>query len=223
MENKPHNSWKPVRCRSCRASRRLCGKLGARFRHVPRHTLRQDRAERACYGPSSALDDVRVDLSGPNIGVAELLLHRADIHAPLKQVRCKGVSKGVATGGLVDTGTANGSPHRLLYSAFVEMVSSALAGTRVHTHARSRKDVLPRPIPRCIRVLPGKRTRQFHRAAARLAIALEQGLAILKVSLKGDDKLIWQSHYSVFTPLSLSNKDGPVREIDVLIENEQRT
>jgi len=56
--------------------------------------------------------------------VAEELLYRADVMAPLQEVGGKGVAEGVASNALVEAGFASRMLHRPLHDALVEVMAA---------------------------------------------------------------------------------------------------
>jgi len=65
-----------------RAARVLCNRDGL-------HSI----VEGAAHSASAAPDDVSIDLGGADIGVAELLLHRADVGPAFEKVGGKGMTQ----------------------------------------------------------------------------------------------------------------------------------
>jgi hypothetical protein len=56
------------------------------------------------HGLEAVPGDVRVDLRGGNIGVAEKFLYDAQVRAPLQEVRCKRMPERVRRNRFSDTG-----------------------------------------------------------------------------------------------------------------------
>lgn len=48
--------------------------------------LGQHGGQGTLHGQTTALDDMRIDLRGPDIAVTQLLLHRANVRTPLQQM-----------------------------------------------------------------------------------------------------------------------------------------
>ncbi len=96
--------------RACRLPRGRCLSRG--------QTRTQHGAQGALYRPSSPLEHMRVDLYCPHVSVSELFLHGPDIHAPLEQVRCEGMSQRVAAGGFLIRLDGNTYCHPHSFGAF---------------------------------------------------------------------------------------------------------
>src|SRR6476619_4127087 len=89
---------------------------------------------------------VRVDHRRTHVRMAEELLNRPDVVAVLQEVRREGMAEGVAGRVLRNPGGA----YCGLDGAFVQMVSSDLAGLRIPVATMGRKDPLPTEL-RCPR------------------------------------------------------------------------
>jgi hypothetical protein len=63
--------------------------------------------------------------------VPQLLLHPANVGAPLKQMRGKRVPKRVAACRLVDARRQHRPAHRLLHGAFIDVVPASCAAARI--------------------------------------------------------------------------------------------
>ena len=108
------------------------------------------------YPQWAAVEHMGVDHGGTQIIMAQQLLDRADVLAPLQQVSCKGVSEGVATGLLGHPSLRQGSLHRLLNQARIQMVTALSAGFLVSPAVLLREDLLPGPIAVGLRVFSGQ-------------------------------------------------------------------
>src|SRR5262245_55607622 len=128
---------------------------------------------------------MRVDLRGAHIGVAELLLYRADVRAAFEQVRCEGMAQRVAARRLVNVCAQHGRAHRLLHAAFVHMVPALLAGLRVDAVLCSGEDILPAPLEGRIWVLTSKRIGEKSGCTTLCPITFERRAACEQVPPQG--------------------------------------
>lgn len=78
----------------------------------------------APYPQWAAVEHMGVDHGGAHILMAQQLLDGADVLAPLQQVGGKRVPEGVAAGLLGYPSLGDGSLHRLLHHARVQMVAA---------------------------------------------------------------------------------------------------
>jgi hypothetical protein len=125
---------------------------------------------------------MRVHHRRAHVGVAEQFLHRPDIVPVLEQMGRKRMPKRVWTHTLGDTRLPCRVRHGLLDYRFVKVKPGRWSPSRIGTHARSRKDELPRPLCRRIRVLAVERGRQDHTAESAREIRLVLPLNTLQVS-----------------------------------------
>jgi len=106
------------------------------------------RVEWTSDAASAVLEDVGVDHRRGYVAVAEELLHRADVVAPLQEVGGEEVAEGVAGDPLVEAGLSSCILHRALHDALVE-VMAAIETTRLFPARARREDPLPAPRSRC--------------------------------------------------------------------------
>jgi hypothetical protein len=66
-----------------------------------------------------------------------------DIRAAFQEMRGEGVTEGVAGGGLVDAGSADGLAHHSLHRLLVEMMPAPGARARIPRRMGSREEILP--------------------------------------------------------------------------------
>jgi hypothetical protein len=78
----------------------------------------------AAHAQWSSVQHVGVDHCGAHVLVAQQLLDRADVLAPLQQVGGKRMAEGVAAGCLGHASCRDGPLHGLLHDARIQMVVS---------------------------------------------------------------------------------------------------
>src|SRR5262249_51197465 len=119
------------------------------YRSNDRPTEDSELIQRARHGLAAAIEHVRVNHRRLHAGMAQQLLHRANVIPGLQQVRREGVSQGMRRGALADAGLedrgAEGAGHR----TFVQMPADLLDRVRVRTERRGREDELPAEIACC--------------------------------------------------------------------------
>ncbi len=117
---------------------------------------------RAADTASASIQDVRVDHRRPNVLVPKEFLHRANVVAVSQQVRGKRMAERVARDSLRQPGLSNRLLDGFLDEGLVNVVSSLLAGSRVHPAMLLGKHELPNPLAIGVRDTCGP-----ERAAAR--------------------------------------------------------
>jgi hypothetical protein len=95
---------------------------------------------------------MRVDLGRSNVCMPKLLLHRSNVGATFEQMCCERVTQRMTAGRLCDAALQHRGTHRLLYTAFVDMMTARCAGTWIDAQMVRGEYVLPRPLDRCIRI-----------------------------------------------------------------------
>ena len=111
------------------------------------------RVEGAGDGERAGLEDVSVDHGGGDVLVAEQLLHSADVAALFQQMRGEGVTQGVATRALGDSGSQKRAVDGPLDDGFMKVMPAPLAGFLVEIDTRRREDPLPSGVPAGVGVL----------------------------------------------------------------------
>src|SRR5581483_5964388 len=101
--------------------------------------------ERTYYTLAAAVEHVRVDHRCRYVGVAEQLLHGADVVTRLQQVRGERVTQNVRRDLLGDAGTPRRFTHGALYRFRIYMMTPFFATARIDRAHRRRKYVLPAP------------------------------------------------------------------------------
>lgn len=90
--------------------------------------IRLHKVRRAAHPHGASIEHMGLDHRGAHVLVAQELLDRADVLAPLQQVGRKGMAEGVAAGLLGDSCLGYGSLHRLLHHARIQVVAALGAG-----------------------------------------------------------------------------------------------
>jgi len=110
---------------------------------------------------AASVQHVRVDHRSLDVSMTKKLLNGSDVVPVLQEVRREGVAESVAGGMLVDPCSPCGSLDRSLNQRLVYVVASLLAGAGIHPALFLGEQELPPPIPRSLRVLPGKSVRKL--------------------------------------------------------------
>lgn len=131
-----------------------------------------ERIQGAADSPAAHPEHVRVDHGRGDIGMAEQLLHCADVTPALQQVRREAVPQRVRRGGLGDAGTPHGPLEGPLEGFIVEMVARHYTTSRVSGMTVLRKDPEPGPARTSARLLPLQRIRHLDAGAAFIDISL---------------------------------------------------
>jgi hypothetical protein len=102
--------------------------------------------------------------------MAEQFLHRAYVVTGFQQVGREGMPKRVARRGFGNAGGPYGSLNGPLDAVGQQMVPDQLSSVRRVAQLPGRKDGLPRPLTRCLRVFSAKRKWQRNPRVADLQI-----------------------------------------------------
>ncbi len=89
---------------------------------------------------------MRVDHRGLYVAVAEQLLDRTDVRAPLQQVHGKAMAEGMAASWLADPSSAYSDMHRSLDHRRIQVVTPLFIGVVVPPTCHLREHPLPDPL-----------------------------------------------------------------------------
>jgi hypothetical protein len=156
--------------------------LAAKSRGQPNGTCLSEAVDGTPHAERAATEHMRVHHRRADVRVAEHLLHRPDVVPVLEQMGRKRMPERVWTHTPGDTRLPCRVRHRLLDDRFVKVESGRWSPSRIRTHPGSRKDELPRPLCRRIRVLAVECERQDDAAESAREIRLVQPLNGLQVS-----------------------------------------
>ena len=116
--------------------------------------------ERTDDGAAAAVEDVGVDHGRADVAVAEKFLYGPNIVAGFEQVRRERVAQRMRHGGFGDACVADRLTHRALEGLVAQVMAALDATARIDGTIRRRKDILPRPCARCVRILAVQARRQ---------------------------------------------------------------
>jgi len=111
----------------------------------PRKKSNTEVVQGARNALATLLQDVGVDHGGGHIVVPEPWLNGADVGAALKQVRGEGMTTGMCTDVLRQTGTADGHLDGVVDDAGVHVMATGDTGTRVDGDVPGGEDIRPAP------------------------------------------------------------------------------
>jgi hypothetical protein len=131
--------------------------------------------DRALHAQRPAIQDVRVDHRGTDVGVSEQLLDCPDVVSGLEQMRCEGMEDGVAAGALGQPCPARRFGNRPLNGRLVQMKPRWWSESLVTAHTRGGKDELPSPLSVSVRKLLFERKGQHNAAESVRQISLMTG------------------------------------------------
>ena len=106
---------------------------------------------RTCDPLRRRADDVRVRHRRPQVAVPEQFLNRTNVRAFLQQMRRKGVSQSVTRRALGNPARPHSAREGALHRSRVDVMSPPHT-VGIPRHARSRKDIPPRPLAIAVRV-----------------------------------------------------------------------
>ena len=118
------------------------------------------QVSRAGHAKGAAIEHVRIDHGGLEIGVAQELLDRANVLAPLQQMGGKRMPQAVAGGWFADACGQHSASNSLLDEAGIQMMAALFSATRVAPTASLGKHPLPTPFHRGIGILARQSMRQ---------------------------------------------------------------
>src|SRR5262245_22096841 len=98
--------------------------------------------------------------------MAEQLLDRANVVARLEEMRREAVAQRVRRRRLDDSGAAHGTLHRPLHALLLELMAPPPPRPRIPRQRAGRENILPTPVARRARVLPGERKGQLDLAVS---------------------------------------------------------
>lgn len=173
------------------------------------------RVEWTAHPASTVLEDVGVDHRRGYVAVAEELLHRADVVAPLQEVRREGMAEGVAGDPLVEAGFSSRILHGPLHDALVEVMTAFETARLLPARARG-KNPLPSPRSRGGRDLSLDGLRNPHDAkTGPEIIAVDRSSQLELMAQQGHGRL--REHGVTVPPaLWITDVDLSTLEIDVL-------
>lgn len=122
--------------------------------------------ERTPYRIRSGRHDVRVELGGFHVLVAQEFLHRPDVVAVFEQMRGKAVPEGVRRDGPLNAGGSGREADLALNGIFQNVVAAPGARARIDRWPGGRKNVLPASRQVSIRVLTCERVWQLGTAVS---------------------------------------------------------
>ena len=143
-------------------------------------------------------------------------LDGAQVTAGLQYVRGEGMAQYVHARGLDDLSITYCASNRLLNSGIGNVMASLDCRTRVDRAMRGGKDILPRPFPIGVRILPCQRMGQIDAAETLAQIALVQKLHPIQLALQWIDKRFGQGRDAILLALAIADDQLLVLEINVL-------
>lgn len=133
---------------------------------------------------------MRVDLRRSHIGVAELLLHRSNVHATLNEMCRERMPERVTAYGFFDARLACSATNCPLHRRFIDVVAPYGSGTRIPAGAACGKHVLPTPCPCRSGILALKRVWQEDGSRIVQEIALEHRASACEMTPERDMQFI---------------------------------
>lgn len=150
-----------------------------------------------------------------NTSMPQQLLDRADVVAVFQEMGGERVPECAARRALGDPTPANRPANGLLHGRRVEMVAH-FAAIFAARPLPGRKDVLPQPFRRCIRVLPLQGIRKGRPAVTRREVAGLNLPHALEVIEELDLELLRQQRHAALAALAIVYGHLSVREVEIL-------
>ena len=148
--------------------------------------------------------------------MAEQFLHGADVGPLLQEMGRERVPQCMGTGRLGKARLLHRPLHRLLHGGGGAVVPLDVAAPRILGPPLRRKDVLPSPLCRCIRILPPQSLRHRGRPVPGLQVFLPDGVAFLKLPPERVLKHSGEHRPPIFLALALPHRDLLILEVQVL-------
>jgi len=118
--------------------------------------------QRAADGEAALVEDMGVDHSGFDVGVAEEFLDGANVVAVLQEVGGEAVAEGVGADALGDAGELGGFVNGFLHAVFVQMVAALRPTAGVGGEPVGGENVLPEPVAAGVGVFAFQGVGQIH-------------------------------------------------------------
>ena len=125
-----------------------------------RFLMTSEPVDRTAHAKWATIEHMRVHHRRAQVRVTEQLLHHSNVVAVLEQMGRKRMPESVRTHTFGNACLPRRVRHRFLDDRFVNVEPGRWSPFRIGAYARGRKDELPGPLRRCVRVLAVERERQ---------------------------------------------------------------